>query len=71
MKRASYRDAIDFIAYNDGPGDADALDAEIVGGLTTSVLVGQIFGVYADKVGRDVVRYRRKHDICDDLGDLS
>lgn len=57
MKRASYRDGIDFIAMND---EADELDEEVVAGLATVLLVSELFGVERDRVARDVVRYRKK-----------
>lgn len=60
MKRASYRHAIDWIAHNDSAGDPDALDEHAAGSLTTSVLVADLFDVDSDRVGRDVVRVRRR-----------
>ena len=57
MKRASYRDAIDFIAWND---EALELDEEIVSGLATVLLVASIFGVDTTRVARDVVRLRKR-----------
>jgi hypothetical protein len=59
MKRASYRDAIAWIAANDSDGDPDRLDPEQVGLLVTSTLIADIFEVGREKVGRDVVRKRR------------
>lgn len=58
MKRASYRDAIDWIARNDCAGESDALDATRVGELVSSALVADIFAVECARVGRDVVRRR-------------
>jgi len=58
MKRASYRDAIDWIAQNDSPADDDALDANAVQYLVSSVLVADIFDVPNEKVGKDVVKRR-------------
>lgn len=58
VKRASYRNAIDFIAQNDSVADDDADDPDVVGYLVSSVLVSEIFGVSPEKVGRDVVRRR-------------
>jgi hypothetical protein len=60
MKRASYRDAIEWIAGNDSAGDHDALDPEAAGSLVSSVLVADIFDVPSDKVGADIVRVRKK-----------
>ena len=58
MKRASYRDAIDWIAQNDSAGDDDAGDPEVAGHLVSSVLIADIFDVSTERVGRDVVRKR-------------
>lgn len=58
MKRASYRDAIDFIAWNDSAADDGARDPERVAELVTSGLVAEIFDVPSEKVGADVVRRR-------------
>lgn len=58
MKRATYRDAIDWVAQNDSSGDPDANDPEAVAFLVSSVLVADIFGVDVARVGRDVVRRR-------------
>jgi hypothetical protein len=58
MKRASYRDAIDWVAQNDSPADEGNLHPETVSELVSSVLVADIFGVEVIKVGRDVVRRR-------------
>ena len=60
MKRASYRDAIEWIARNDSAGDEGADDPVTVGELVTSLLVADIFDVEPDRVGRDVVRCRAK-----------
>lgn len=59
MKRASYRDAIDWIACNDSAGDNSALDAATVADLITAALVADIFDVPSQKVGADVVRRRQ------------
>lgn len=58
MKRASYRDAIEWVAYNDSPGDDDALDPNTVQNLVSAVLVADIFDVPKEKVGRDIVKRR-------------
>lgn len=59
MKRASYREAIDWIAQMDSCADPDALEPEIVQDLITSALVATIFDVESIKVGNDVVRRRQ------------
>lgn len=63
MKRASYRAAIEWIAEMDSAADDDALDPIIVGELITSVLVADLFGVPCEKVGRDVVRQRKRNGL--------
>jgi hypothetical protein len=60
MKRASYRDAINWVARNDSAGDLDALDPEIAGSLVSAILVADIFEVTSTRVGADIVRVRRK-----------
>jgi hypothetical protein len=65
MKRASYKDAIDWIAYYDSAGiGPDSLDETLVSELITSTLIADIFDVPPEKVGRDVVRRRNKIDKC-------
>ncbi len=59
MKRASYREAIRWVANNDSGGEDDALIPYVVGDLITAALVADIFGVSTDRVGVDVVRYRK------------
>lgn len=61
MKRASYREAIEWIADNDSAADGDALDPEAVSHLVSSVLIADIFDVDSKKVGEDIVRYRKKY----------
>ena len=60
MKRASYRDAIDFIAFNDEDGSDDHLDEEAVKAMASVLLVASIFDVERERVARDVVRLRVK-----------
>ncbi len=60
MKRASYRHAIEWIALNDSAGDDDALDPRVASELVSAVLISDIFGVPAEKVGADIVRVREK-----------
>ena len=61
MKRASYREAIAWIALNDSAGDNDALDPTRASELVSSVLIADLFDVPMEKVGEDIVRYRKKH----------
>lgn len=56
LKRASYRDAIDFIACND---ESAELDPEAVRSLASVLLVASIFGTTIERVADDVVRYRK------------
>lgn len=60
MKRASYRHAIRWIALNDSAGEDDALDPEAVSQLVTAALVVDLFAVSDERVGRDVVRERKR-----------
>lgn len=57
MKRASYRDAIDFIAQNDEPLE---LDEGAMSGYASVVLIASIFDVESERVARDVVRLRKR-----------
>lgn len=68
MKRASYREAIAWIALNDSAGDDDALDPVRVSELVSSVLVADLFDVPMEKVGEDVVRWRKKNPNIKTLG---
>jgi len=61
MKRPSYRYAIAWVAENDSGGSADALYPDEVQHLITAALVADLFGVPQEKVGEDIVRYRRAH----------
>lgn len=65
MKRASYRAAIAWIAENDSAADEDGLNPVAVSELITALLVADLFDVPSEKVGRDIVRYREKHGICE------
>lgn len=58
MKRASYRDAIEWIALNDSVGDDGSNDPVIVSSLVSSILVADLFDVPSIKVGEDVVKKR-------------
>lgn len=61
MKRASYREAIEYIAMNDSLGDFDAFDWVSVQNLVTARLVAEIFKVEPEKVGKDIVKVRDKY----------
>jgi hypothetical protein len=58
MKRASYREAIQWIAVNDEAG-VEKTEAEC-GELVSSVLVADLFDVTLERVGRDVYKAREK-----------
>jgi hypothetical protein len=58
MKRASYRDAIDWIAQNDSPADDGSFEPATVQCLVSAVLVADIFDVPHERVGRDIVKRR-------------
>lgn len=57
MKRASYRDGVDFIAMNDEPTDLDPEDVEL---YTTVQMLAQLFAVPTERVAADVVRLRKR-----------
>lgn len=56
MKRASYREACQWIALNDSAGDDD----DDVQGFVTTALIADLFGVSDEKVAADVIRLRKK-----------
>ena len=60
MKRPRYADFIRWIAAEDGPGDPYARDPAIVAASLTAVMVADLFGVEALRVGLDVVNERIK-----------
>jgi hypothetical protein len=62
MKRASYREAVAWIAMNDGDGDTERLDPEHCSSLVSTCLIADIFQVPQERVGQDIVRYRAKKD---------
>jgi hypothetical protein len=59
MKRASYRHAVEAIALNDEPCEAEV---EAVMGLASVVIIAALFDVSAERLARDVVRYRATAD---------
>jgi hypothetical protein len=58
LKRASYREAVAWIAMNDEAGADDS--AEQCADYVTVQLIADIFQTTAERVGRDVFRYRAK-----------
>lgn len=57
MKRASYREAVEYIALNDEP--TLMTDGEMFGMPSVGVIAA-VFDVPQERVARDVVRYRVK-----------
>lgn len=60
MKRASYREAIEWIARNDEAGSEESMIHSEVSFLVTSLLISDIFNVDNLKVGTDVIRKRKQ-----------
>jgi hypothetical protein len=58
MKRASYREAVAWIAINDDAGATYALDAEHLRIVVTVILIADIFGKDPVEVATDVVKFR-------------
>lgn len=60
MKRASYRQAVRWIAENDDPGDDEADNVDAVAEMISVLLTADIFGVEPKRVAADVVRKREQ-----------
>lgn len=63
MRRASYREGVEWIAMNDnvgddGPGEPDA-ERNVAGYISTGLLAA-LFDVEPARVARDVMRIRRR-----------
>lgn len=56
MKRASYRNGVEWIALNDEPAETDP---EAVAGLISVCLLADLFGTDTSSVTDDVLRYRK------------
>lgn len=56
-KRASYREGVAWIAYEDNLGDDEGV--EELAGYISVLLLADLFGVSGEKVARDV--YRKRH----------
>jgi len=56
---AKYRDAIEWIAENDGRGDSE--DAYTLTSYLTVQLVADLFNKEVGTVAEDVYQYRQKH----------
>lgn len=63
MKRASYREGVEWIALNDENGGPEALDPEMVRSYVSVALLSDLFGVESERIAKDVIRYRKKHDV--------
>jgi hypothetical protein len=57
MRRASYRAGVRWIAENDEP---DSMEPGDVSYFVSSLLLADLFEVEPERVGRDVVRQRKK-----------
>lgn len=66
MKRASYRHAVELVAFNDEPGDSDALDIDTVAHLVSVNLMADLFGISVYRFAGDVV-LRRLRDSPNDV----
>lgn len=62
MKRAGYKEAVAWIAMNDDAAGPEALDLEYTKGYVSTCLVADLFDVDAEKVGRDIIKYRLKNN---------
>jgi hypothetical protein len=60
MRRASFRAGVAWIAMNDEPSMAEV---EQVAELISVMLLADLFEVEPERVARDVIRYRRKHNV--------
>lgn len=60
MKRASYREGVEWIALNDSAGE-DAYNEEAIAGFISTCLLADLFGVEREKVATDIVKFRKKN----------
>jgi hypothetical protein len=56
-KRASYREGVNWIAFEDEPGDRDV---EAIAGYISTCLLADLFGKDRNDVARDILRAREK-----------
>lgn len=61
MKRASYREAIAWIAGNDSDGEDTSFEVEVVSELVTTCLVADLFGKTPRQVATAIVAFREKY----------
>jgi hypothetical protein len=57
-KNASYRDGIEWIAFNDEPGSDDV---EEISDFISTCLLADLFGKPRTETAADILRYRKKH----------
>ena len=55
---ASYRKAVEWIAYNDEGGD---IEIETVASYVTTLLIADIFGKEPEAVAKSIVNFRKKN----------
>lgn len=58
MKRASYREGVEWIARNDEP---EEMSAEVMAGMVSVSLLADLFGKEAVEVASAVIRFRKTH----------
>lgn len=58
MRRASYRFGVQWIALSDNPGSDEP---EQMTGYITVALLADLFGVPPERVAKDVLKFRTKH----------
>jgi hypothetical protein len=59
MKRASYREAVQWIACNDNTGSKD--DESEIASYVSTLLIADIFAVEPERVARDVMKQRVRY----------
>jgi hypothetical protein len=62
MKRASYRQACDWIAWNDDWDSRNSNCESVVAKYLSTKLVADLFGLETERVAKDVVRLRNRAD---------
>ncbi len=60
MKRPSYRDGVQWIAWNDDAGSDGALDPKEVRCMISTGLLADLFGKTTEQVARDIIVARKK-----------
>lgn len=58
MKRASYREGVDWIAQNDNAGEGD--DTDVIAGYISTLLLADLFGVEPGQAAVDINNRRAK-----------